>query len=49
MPTYHYAVTVSLNEGDDLGPALFMPLFMPDALADRAEYVEFEPLSEDDD
>jgi hypothetical protein len=45
MPTYHYAVTVSLKEDDGLDPALLIL----DALADRVERVEIEPLSEDDD
>jgi hypothetical protein len=45
MPTYHYAVNVSLKEGDDRDPALFIL----DPLADRAERVEIEPLGEDDD
>jgi len=44
MPSYHYAVTVTLTEGDDLDPA-FVIL---DALSDRVERVEIEPLGEDD-
>jgi hypothetical protein len=45
MPTYHYAVSVTLKEGDDLDPAFFIL----DALADRVEHVEVEPLGEDED
>jgi hypothetical protein len=45
MPNYHYAVTVTLKEGDDLDPASLIL----DTLADRVERVEIEPLGEDED
>jgi len=45
MATYHYAVTVTTKEGDDLDPADAIL----EALRDRVEHVEIEPLGEDED